>query len=62
MKANETDIIYLEQVVKKLIEELKQKNYLSQDFVFLTKAERGKVIEKFIDDFISGIQEGVGER
>lgn len=55
MKANETDIIYLEQVVKKLIEELKQKNYLSQDFVFLTKAERGKVIEKFIDDFISGI-------
>ena len=46
------DIDYLERSVKRLVEELKQKNCLSQDFEFLTKAERDQMVESFIDDFI----------
>lgn len=53
MSTGEAELLYLEQVFKGLVEELKQKNYLSQDFVFLTKVEQEKVLEKFIDDFIS---------
>ena len=48
-----SDIEYLESTLKKLIEELKQKNCLSQEFKFLTKAEREQKIEEFIDDFIN---------
>lgn len=48
----ESEIEYLEQTMKRLVEELKQKNCLSQEFVFLTKAERENKLEKAIDEFI----------
>jgi len=44
---------YLEQVLKRLIDELKEKNCLDQDFKFQTKAEREKVLERFVEDFIN---------
>ena len=43
---------YLEQTIKRLVEELKAKNCLSQDFQFLTKAERKQAVEDFVYDFI----------
>lgn len=45
---------YLEQTIKRLVEELKAKNCLSQDFEFLTKAERERKLERFVNDFIQG--------
>lgn len=44
---------YVEQTIKRLIEELKQKNCLSQDFQFLTKAEREVLLEQQINQFLS---------
>lgn len=44
---------YVEQTIKQLIEELKQKNCLSQDFQFLTKAERETLLEQKINQFLS---------
>lgn len=46
------DAEYLENTIKRMVEELKTKNCLSQDFCFLTKAERDKALDNFIDDFI----------
>lgn len=46
------DIEYLELTIRRLIEELKQKNCLSQEFEFLTKAEREQKVDVFIDGFI----------
>ena len=43
---------YLELTIKRLVEELKAKNCLSQDFQFLTKAERKQAVEDFVDVFI----------
>ena len=47
-----SDLRYVEESVKHLIEELKRKNIISQDFEFLTKPERERQMERFIDDFI----------
>lgn len=49
----ESEIEYLEQTMKRLVEELKQKNCLSQEFRFVTKAERESELEKAIDEFIN---------
>ena len=46
------DIEYLENIIKRMVDELKAKKCLSQDFCFLTKAERDRALEDFIDDFI----------
>ena len=46
------EINYLEETIKRLVEELKAKNCLSQDFQFLTKAEREKALEWHIDQFL----------
>lgn len=48
-----SDMDYLEKSIKRLIEELKQKNCLGKDFDFLTKAERMQRLDDFVDDFIS---------
>lgn len=48
-----SDIEYLEQVIKRLVEELKQRNCLSQEFQFLTEAERELKLEEFIDTAIT---------
>ena len=47
-----SDTQYLEETMKRLVEELKKNNCLSQNFEFLTKAEREKKLEQFIDDFV----------
>jgi len=47
-----TDIEYIERTIKQLIEELKEKNCLSQEFQFLTKAEREAKMERTIDEFL----------
>ena len=47
-----TDTEYIEQAIKQLVEELKKRNCLSQDFRFLTKAERNAVAEQTIDTFL----------
>lgn len=47
-----TDMEYLEQTIKRMVEELKQRNCLSQEFQFLTKAEREGRLEKAVDDFL----------
>lgn len=47
-----SDTQYLEETMKRLVKELKTNNCLSQDFEFLTKAERERKLEKFIDDFL----------
>lgn len=47
-----TDMEYIDQTIKRLVEELKQRNCLSQDFTFLTKAEREALLNKAIDDFL----------
>lgn len=43
---------YIEQTLKALVSELKQKNCLSQDFEFLTEAEQKQKLEQFVDDFV----------
>lgn len=48
-----SDAEYVEQILKRLIKELKQKNCLSQDFQFLTKAEREALLERRIDEFLN---------
>ena len=52
VKRMNPDIDYLERSIKRLVEELKKNNCLSQDFEFLTKTERVQKVESFIDDFI----------
>lgn len=52
MEYNLSGSDYLEQTIKRLVEELKAKNCLSQDFQFLTKAERKQAVEDFVDVFI----------
>ena len=47
-----TDTEYIEQAIKQLVEELKKRNCLSQDFRFLTKAEREALLGKKVDDFL----------
>lgn len=47
-----SDLWYLEETMRRLVEELKKNNCLRQDFEFLTKAERESKLERFIDDFI----------
>lgn len=46
------DMEYLERKIKELVEELKEKNCLSQEFKFLTKAEREQEVEGFVDEVI----------
>lgn len=53
MSRKNSDTEYIEQTLKRLIEELKQENCLSQDFQFLTKAEREAVLEQRIDEFLN---------
>ncbi len=48
-----SDSEYIENTIKRLVEELKAKNCLSQEFQFLTKAERNRALEEFMDNFIS---------
>lgn len=48
-----SDIEYIESTIKQLVEELKAKKCLSQEFRFLTKAERDRALERLMDDFIS---------
>lgn len=43
---------YLEQTVKRMIEALKQKGCLEEDFAFSTQEEQRAAAEDFIDDFI----------
>lgn len=43
---------YLERKIKQLVEELKEKNCLSQEFKFLTKAEREQEAESVVDEII----------
>lgn len=43
---------YLENTIKRMVEELKAKNCLSQDFNFLTKAERDQAVKGFMDAVI----------
>lgn len=45
-------LFYIENVLKRLIDVLKQKNILDQDFLFLTEEERNTEIEQKIADFI----------
>ena len=47
-----SDSEYLENTIKQMVEELKAKSCLSQDFHFLTKAERDKALEYRIDQFL----------
>lgn len=47
-----SDMQYLEEIMKRMIEELKKNNCLSQDFEFLTKAERERKLEQFLNSFI----------
>lgn len=47
-----SDTRYLEETMERLIKELKKNNCLSQDFEFLTKAEREHKLERFVNDFI----------
>ena len=54
MEYNLSGSDYLEQTIKRLVEELKAKNCLSQDFEFLTKAERECKLEQFVNNFIKG--------
>lgn len=49
-----SDTRYLEEIMERLIEELKKNNCLSQDFEFLTKAERERKLEQFVNNFIKG--------
>lgn len=52
-----SDTQYLENIVKRIVEELKEKNCLSQDFQFLTKAEREIYFERHVDKFLKSCQE-----
>ena len=52
-----SDIEYLENTIKRIVEELKGKNCFSQDFQFLTKAEREIYFERHIDKFLKSCQE-----
>lgn len=47
-----SDMEYIEQTLKQLVDELKQRNCLSQEFQFLTKAEREALLGKKVDDFL----------
>lgn len=46
------EILDIEKALKRLIEELKEGNYIRQDFRFDTKEERFARVEKLIDDFL----------
>ena len=50
-----TEIEYLENTIKQIVKELKLKNCLSQDFEFLTKAERELLFEQHIDQFLKSL-------
>lgn len=52
-----SDMRYLEESMKHLVKELKKNNCLSQDFKFLTKAERELALERVIEHFIGGCQD-----
>mgnify|MGYP006865377926 CR=1 FL=1 len=43
---------YLEQTVKRMVEELKRRGFLSEKFVFLTRAEQEAASEEHIDRFL----------
>lgn len=48
-----SELEYIEQTLKRLIDELKKQNRLDQDFKFLTKAEREKILKEKIDEFLN---------
>lgn len=48
----EEQLNYIEQILVKLICELKNNGAISQEFKFLTQIERKQKLESFIDDFI----------
>lgn len=48
---NDCRLCYLEQKIKELVGELKEKNCLCQDFEFLTQAEQEAKMKDFVDGF-----------
>lgn len=48
----QNEIAYIESILRALISELKQRKCLSQEFQFLTKADRERMLENCIDAFI----------
>ena len=54
-------IAYLEDTLRRVISELKEKEYLSQDFEFLTEAEANSRLDNFINGFISSSNQLEGE-
>lgn len=53
MSEIKSDIDYIEKILKKIIDELKENKSLSQDFIFLTKAEREEYANKIMSEFIN---------
>ncbi|RKJ52558.1 hypothetical protein D7Y09_13940 [bacterium 1XD42-1] len=49
----------LEFTVRKMLDELKQRNCLSQNLRFLTKAEQDKILENHIDEFLKVFEEPI---
>lgn len=48
----QSDLVYIEQTIKRLVESLKRDGYLDPDFQFLTKAERERALNEFMEKVI----------
>lgn len=43
---------YMEQIIKQIVEEMKQKGYLGEEFMFFTRAEQKAEFEEHINQFL----------
>lgn len=48
----QSDLGYIEQTIKRLVESLKRDGYLDPDFQFLTEAERERALNEFMEKVI----------